>query len=78
MHTWVAIEGPEVVLGISGCRAGVHGHGMSVRCRHGAWVAEQGQEAVAGAWLKAALDKVDVVLVNVLVRMSSVSQWHGR
>ena len=26
MHTWVAIEGPEVVPGISRCGAGVHGH----------------------------------------------------
>ena len=41
-------------------------------------MAEQGQEAVAGAWLKAASDKVDVMLVNVLVGTSSVSRWHGR
>ena len=41
-------------------------------------MAERGQEAAAVAWLKAASDKVDVVLVNVLVRMSSVSRWHGR
>ena len=41
-------------------------------------MAEQGQEAVVGAWLKAAPDKVDVVLMNVLVGTSSVSWWHRR
>ena len=39
---------------------------------------EQGQEVAAGAWLKAVSDKVDVVLMNVLVGTSSVSRWHGR
>jgi len=78
MHTYVAIEGPGVVPGISRCRARVHGHGMLVRCRCGAEVAEQGQEVVAGAWLEAASDKVDIVLVNVLVEMSGVRRWHGR
>ena len=34
--------------------------------------------AAAGAWLRAASNKVDVVLVNVLVGTSSVSRWHGR
>ena len=41
-------------------------------------MAEQGQEAAAGAWLRAASDEVDVILVNVLVGTSSVSWWHGR
>jgi len=41
-------------------------------------VVEQGQEVAAGAWLKAASDEVDVVLVNVLMGTSSVSRWHER
>ena len=41
-------------------------------------MAEQDQEAAAGAWLKAVSGKVDAVLMNVLVGTSSVSQWHGK